>query len=71
MGIDKELHITSNVGSIYTDSQSALSVIKNHVYHDRSKHVNGKVHFVHELVSDVDINLLKINVVENPVDMGT
>lgn len=45
MGIVRELKITSTAGRVYTDSQSALSLSKNHVYQERSKHINVKNSF--------------------------
>ena len=31
---------------IYCDSQSAIQLIQNPVFHDKSKHIQGKMHFV-------------------------
>lgn len=52
--------------------KSALCFTKNLVYHERSKHIEVKVHYVRDKVSAGDVLLLKFdNATENPVDMGT
>lgn len=38
--------ITSCMGTVFTDSQSMLYLIENHTYHERSKHIGVKVHYV-------------------------
>lgn len=37
------------------DGQSAIALIKNHVFHDRSKHIDIKFHFTRECVENVKI----------------
>jgi hypothetical protein len=40
------------------DSKSALELSKNPVYHERSKHIDTRYHFIRECISDgmVDVN---------------
>ena len=44
MGFD-----TSNI-TVYCDNQSALHLMKNPMFHERSKHIDIKLHFIKEVV---------------------
>jgi len=57
--------------SMFSDSQSAISLVKNPVFHSRYKHIQLRYHFIRELINDKDLSLLKILVSENPTDMLT
>ncbi|MCO5607598.1 hypothetical protein L7F22_061795 [Adiantum nelumboides] len=43
--------------TIYTDSQSALAVARNPVFHARTKHIEVHYHYVRERLSAGEINL--------------
>ncbi|KAL2512989.1 Retrovirus-related Pol polyprotein from transposon TNT 1-94 [Abeliophyllum distichum] len=70
-GLLSKLNIMNNVVNIYTDSQSALMLCENPIYHERSKHIEVKYHFVREQLSTGEINILKIGTADNLADMGT
>lgn len=57
--------------TILTDSQSALLLCKNHVCHERSKHIKVKYHFIREKIVCGDIIIEKIHTDVNPFDMKT
>jgi len=57
--------------SMFSDSQSAVSLAKNSVFHSRCKHIQLRYHFIKELINDGDLSLLKILGSENPTDMLT
>ena len=61
----KELKITI----IYCDSQSAVSLSKNQVYHDRAKHVDIKYHFIRDMIKSEAIAIEKISTNENVANM--
>ena len=42
---------------IYCDNNLAISLSKNHLFHKKSKHIDTRFHFIHELVNDGDITL--------------
>ena len=56
---------------MFSDSQSAVSLAKNSVFHSRCKHIQLRYHFIKELINDGDLSLLKILGSENPTDMLT
>jgi len=56
---------------IYCDSQSAIHLTKNQMFHDRTKHIDIRYHFVRDVISGGDIVIKKINTADNPADMLT
>lgn len=48
---------------IYNDSQSAQKLVSNPVFHNRTKHINVKHHFIREAVdrNDIKLNYLQSN----------
>ena len=56
---------------IYRDSQSALSLGKNPVYHETSKHIDFKLNFIIDIVQGNVFSIEKIAATDNPVDMLT
>ena len=56
---------------IYCDSQSAIHLANHHMYHARTKHIDVKHHFIHEVVESGAIKLVKIASEDNPTDMLT
>ena len=56
---------------LYTDSQSAIQLVKNPVYHSRTKHIRRRYHFTRRLVEEGDMCLEKIEGAKNPADMLT
>lgn len=53
------------------DSQSALCLCKDHVYHERSKHIDVKLYFIIDLVESKEFEVRKILGLHNPADFGT
>jgi hypothetical protein len=43
--------------SIFCDNNSAISLSKNNVFHQKSKHIDTRFHFIRELVKNGDIFL--------------
>jgi len=50
---------------------SAIYVAKNQVDHARTKHIDVKYYFVHDVLEDGDIELKKIHTKDNLADMLT
>ncbi|XP_031287405.1 secreted RxLR effector protein 161-like [Pistacia vera] len=70
-GILKEADLLDGTAIVYSDSQSAIHLSKNPVYHERTKYVDVRHHFVRDLMAKGEINLLKVPTEDNPADMGT
>ena len=45
-GMVNELRIDQKVVVIHYDNKSALHLMKNHVYHKRTKHIDVQIHFI-------------------------
>ena len=56
---------------VHCDSQSAICLSKNQVHHEKTKHIDIKLHFVRLEMSRGVVKLLKIYTDNNIVDMLT
>ena len=54
---------------LHCDSQSAIQLTKNLVFHAKTKHIDVKYHFIREVIDDKQIQLVKVHTKENPVDL--
>lgn len=61
----KELETTT----IHCGNQSKLSLSKNQVHHDRTKHMDVKYHFIRDVINGGVVAIKKITIEENVVDM--
>ncbi|MCO5550906.1 hypothetical protein L7F22_004400 [Adiantum nelumboides] len=57
--------------TIYTDSQSALAVAKNPIFHARTKHIEVHYHYVKERLSAREISLAYVPTQDNLTDLFT
>lgn len=55
---------------VYSDSQSTIQLCKNPVFHDRSKHIEVKFHFIRDVIDRDVIELEKVVSHLNPADIG-
>eukprot|EP00253_Pinus_taeda_P005058 PITA_05058 len=56
---------------LFCDSQSAIHLAKNPVYHSKSKHIPIKYHFVRHVITERGVSLEKVHTKENYADMFT
>lgn len=56
---------------LYTHSRSTLGLSKNHVYHERSKHIAVRFHFIRDLIESNALDMRKFFGDVNVVDFGT
>ena len=67
----KELGKKQNSSALFSDSQSAIRLAKNPIFHARTKHIQLRYHHIRGLIEDGTIALKKILGAENPADMLT
>ena len=53
------------------DNNGALSLAEHQVFHERSKHIDVRLHFVREEIEKGRVKLFKVDTTENPADMLT
>ncbi|KAL6322459.1 hypothetical protein AAG906_008114 [Vitis piasezkii] len=56
---------------IYCDSQSALCLAKNPVYHERIKHIDVRLNFIRDVIEEKLFSIEKVATEVNPADMLT
>ncbi|MCO5600088.1 hypothetical protein L7F22_054196 [Adiantum nelumboides] len=57
--------------TIYTDSQSALAVARNPIFHARTKHIEVHYHYVRERLSAGEMSLAYVPTQDNPANLFT
>lgn len=67
-----ELHLKQEQPTrLYVDNQSAIAIAKNPVYHDRSKHIDVRFHFLRELVAAQEVALVHVKTEDQLADILT
>ncbi|GKE85132.1 hypothetical protein Tco_1558874, partial [Tanacetum coccineum] len=56
---------------IHIDNESAICIVKNPVYHSRTKHIVIQHHFIRDCYKKILINVLKIHTDANVADLLT
>ncbi|GAA0173320.1 hypothetical protein LIER_41501 [Lithospermum erythrorhizon] len=67
----KELNLEYGSNTLYCDSQSAIYLAKNPIFHARTKHIGLRYHFILSVLENVVLKLEKILGDQNPADMFT
>ncbi|XP_042051319.1 secreted RxLR effector protein 161-like [Salvia splendens] len=70
-GVLSELNFLKTPPVVFSDSQSAIQLYKNLVFHDRTKHIDVRFHYIRDIVEKNEVSLLKVHTDKNPADMGT
>lgn len=70
-GMISDLNIVQDVVVVRCDSQSALYLMKHQTFHERSKHIDVRLHFIREIVEKGEIKMEKVSTEENAADMLT
>ena len=65
--LSKDLQITT----VFCDSQSAIFLMKDQMFHERTNHIDVQYYFVREIITRGDIVVSKISTHDNPADMMT
>lgn len=64
-------HTQKGPTKILCDNKSAIELTKNPVFHDRSKHIDIKYHFIREIVQNKEININYCKTEDQVVDIFT
>ncbi|KAG8486072.1 hypothetical protein CXB51_019444 [Gossypium anomalum] len=70
-GLFSELNEDLQISTVSCDSQSAIFLTKDQMFHERTKHIDVWYHFVCDIIARGDFIVSKISTHENPVDMMT
>ena len=63
--------IAVEMPTLHCDSQSAILLAKNPVFHAKTKHIEVKYHFIREMLEDKLIKLVKVHIDDNPTNLMT
>lgn len=66
-----DLGIKGETPMLHCDSQSAIQLARNPVFHSKTKHVDVKYHFIREMLEDKQLELVKVHTTDNPADLLT
>ncbi|MCO5564617.1 hypothetical protein L7F22_018282 [Adiantum nelumboides] len=67
----KDLGLEQCLPVLHCDSQSAIALAKNPVFHSRTKHIDVRYHFSRECLANKNLDLVKISTSENTADALT
>ncbi|KAL0433147.1 UNVERIFIED_CONTAM: Retrovirus-related Pol polyprotein from transposon TNT 1-94 [Sesamum latifolium] len=59
-GLLKEIGFLNEKVTIFSDSQSGIQICKNPVFHDRTKHIDVRYHFIRDIVEEASLHLIKL-----------
>ena len=70
-GLYTELCGDDSCTTIFCDSQSAICLTKDQMFHERTKHIDMRYHFIRDVIALGDIKVCKINTHFHTTDMMT
>ena len=70
-GLFAELCGDNTCINLFCDSQSAIYLTKDQMFHERTKHIDVKYHYVCDVVAQGKQKVCKSSTHDNPVDMMT
>ena len=70
-GLVAELSLVQQESILRCDSQSAIHLIKNQRFHERTKHIDVRFHFIRDVVEEGTIKVVKVITDDNAADMLT
>ncbi|GJR61822.1 retrovirus-related pol polyprotein from transposon TNT 1-94 [Tanacetum coccineum] len=70
-GLLEELGVELNTVAVNCDNQGAIHLSRNHVFHERTKHINVRYHFIREVLEAKTVKVLKVGTEHNVADALT
>ncbi|GKC72511.1 hypothetical protein Tco_1118394 [Tanacetum coccineum] len=70
-GLVEELGIELHTMAVNCDNQGAIHLSQNHVFHERTKHINVRYHFIIEVLEAKTIKVVKVDTKHNVTDALT
>ncbi|GJX83329.1 retrotransposon protein, putative, ty1-copia subclass [Tanacetum coccineum] len=70
-GLLEELGVELNTVAVNCDNQGAIHLSRNHVFHERTKHINVRYHFIREVLEAKTVKVMKVCIEHNVVDALT
>ncbi|GJT52209.1 retrotransposon protein, putative, ty1-copia subclass [Tanacetum coccineum] len=70
-GLLIELGVNLRSVVVNCDNQSAIHLSRNAMFHERTKHINVRYHFIREIVESKEIRVAKIGTKDNAADAFT
>jgi len=68
----KELNLPQEEPTkIFVDNRSTIALAKNPVFHDRSKHIDTRYHYIRECVTKMDVQLEYVKTNDQVADIFT
>ncbi|GJY34923.1 retrovirus-related pol polyprotein from transposon TNT 1-94 [Tanacetum coccineum] len=67
----EELGVELNTVAVNYDNQEAIHLSRNHVFHERTKHINVRHHFIREVLEAKTVKVLKVGTEHNAADALT
>ncbi|GKD01282.1 retrotransposon protein, putative, ty1-copia subclass, partial [Tanacetum coccineum] len=67
-GLLEEFGVELNTVAVNCDNQGAIHLSRNHVFHERTKHINVLYHFIREVLEAKTVKVLKVGTEHNVVD---
>ncbi|OAE29570.1 hypothetical protein AXG93_702s1240 [Marchantia polymorpha subsp. ruderalis] len=70
-GLIDEFEKVQNEVVLFCDNQSVIHLTKNQMFHESTKHIDIKLHFIQNVIVEVYVVVEKVHTDENPMDMAT
>ncbi|CAA7042283.1 unnamed protein product [Microthlaspi erraticum] len=70
-GLLQDFGFKQEAVKVWCDSQSAICLSKNNLFHERTKHIAVKYYFIRDMIDDGEVEVLKIHTSRNPADILT